>query len=281
MLVVTSERSSSYAEATEALLTELERGGLSRGDVAVVTASELTGQAGAGARLAIALGSVAAQALADGDGKAAQIYALLPRSAAERLLGARRPGRQATAVYLDQPYPRQVELLRLALPEKRNLAVLWGAASKAQAPALASAALDRGLRLIGVQVERPEALYATLQQVLSEADMLLAVAEPTIYNSNSIQNILLASFRARVPLIAFSPAYVKAGALLALYSTPAQIGAQTGGLARAAIAGRPLPPPQYPSHFFLQVNQHVAHSLGLSLDEAALLNKLREAEHAP
>ena len=281
LLLVTSERGGSYAEAIDALLAELERGGIARSEVNLLNPAEFLAQPAAAPRLSIALGSAAAQALADSDSKAPQIYALLPRSALDRLLAARRPGRAISAVYLDQPFSRQLDLLRLALPENKNVAVLWGPASRALSPALGAAAAERGLRLAGGFVERSESLYPVLQQLLGDADVLLAVAEPSIYNSNSIQNILLASFRARVPLLAFSPAYVKAGALLAIYSTPAQIGTQAAGLARTVLQGRTLPAPQYPAQFTIQVNQHVARSLRVNIDESALILKLREMEHQP
>ena len=111
--------------------------------------------------------------------------------------------------------------------------------------------------------------------------MLLALADPQIYNSSSIQNILLASFRAQVPMLAFSPAYVRAGALLAVYSSPAQIGQQAGVIARGALQCRALGLPQYPQDFQVSVNEHVARSLGLSLEPQALTERLRRLEKKP
>lgn len=281
VLIVASERGGGYAETIEALTIELERGGLSRSSIAVIGSAEWATQTVVPTRLQIAIGSSAAQLLHDSDSKLAQLYTLLPRSSAERLLAARRPGRTVAALCLDQPLARQLDLLRLALPEQKNLAVLWGPASRGQQAELLNVATERGLRLLGAHVERGDALYPTLRQLLGEADVLLAIADPLIYNSSSIQNILLASFRARVPLIAFSPAYVKAGALMAIYSTPAQIGSQAGAMARSLLQGRTLAALQFPLQFNLQVNQHVAHSLGLHLDESALFVKLREQEHNP
>ncbi|HUY02335.1 MAG TPA: ABC transporter substrate binding protein, partial [Rhodocyclaceae bacterium] len=124
-------------------------------------------------------------------------------------------------------------------------------------------------------------LYPALARALDGADALLAVADPLVYNGNTIENILLASFRAGVPLVAFSPAYVRAGALLGLYSTPAQIGTQAGKMARAVLQGRPLPPPQYPTEFTVEINRHVARSLGLDLNAAVLARRLQQMERLP
>jgi len=99
-----------------------------------------------------------------------------------------------------------------------------------------------------------------------------------VFNSETAANILMAAYRRQVPLVGFSPAYVKAGALLALYSTPAQVGTRGGDVLRQNLAGRSLPPPQWSREFTVKVNQDVARSLGFALDEARLGEQLREGE---
>lgn len=76
--------------------------------------------------------------------------------------------------------------------------------------------------------------------------------------------------------------YVKAGALLALYSTPAQIGQQAGEVARQGLASGSLQPPAAPRHFRIGTNPYVARSLGISLEDASVLQeRLERAEGHP
>lgn len=282
VVIVTSERSPDYLEAIEAIHAELARGGYSRSDLNVIAANELTSIALAGLspKLIVTLGTPAAQALARTDSKAPQLFVLLTRHSYENLFNGRRspPPNPVSAVYLDQPVTRQLDLLRLALPDVKRIGVLLGPASQDQAPRLERIAAERGFRLISTYVDDSKSLYAGLQHVVSEASILLAIADPLIFNANTIQNILLTTFRARMPLFAFSPAYVKAGALLAIYSTPGQFGAQAGLIIRAFLQGTPLPAPQYPAEFTVGVNPYVANSLGLSLDASALTKRLRQVE---
>lgn len=281
VIVVTSERSSSYNEAIEALIVELTRSGVSQSEVAVIDPTELTNRTGATAKVIITFGAAAAQALSNSENRAPRILALLPRNSYEQIITGKKLQRNLTAVYLDQPISRQLDLLRLALPEARRIGVIFGPVSKQLGPSLESAAAERGLHLTSATLEQDRSFYPLLQQVLGNSDLLLALAEPLVFNANTIQNILLASFRARVPLLAFSPSYVKAGALLAIYSTPSQIGTQAGTLARATLQGRSLPAPQYPSSFTVSVNRHVARSLGLTLDEASLSAQMHQLESKP
>ena len=281
VVIVSSERSLAFVEAAEALVSELERGGLSRYDMLQLTAREWAAAGPMTPKLFVALGTDAANALAKSELRAPVLSTLLPRSSFERVLrlNGRKSSSQFSALYLDQPLNRQLELIRLALPAARRIGVLWGAESQAQAPALKISVQASGLDLVEATVGRDELLFSSLKSVLEDADLLLAVADPQLYNSSSIQNILLASFRAKVPLVAFSPAYVRAGALLALHVTPTQIGQQAAAIARGVLQGKALSVnPVYSQDFSVAVNEHVARSLGLTLDANTLRARLRSRE---
>lgn len=283
VLVVSSERSAAYQEAAEAVTTELARSNEARREVQQLVVTDMSAYRGAVPRLYIALGTEACSQLVRSTPAAPVLCALLPRSSFERVLRdtGRRTGASLSTLYLNQPLGRQLDLVRLALPQARRVGVLWGADSQSQEAMLESAAQARGLRVVGVQVKPEEPVFNGLKKILDESDLLLALADPQIYNASSIQNILLASFRAQVPMLAISPAYVRAGALMAVYSTPAQIGQQAGQLARGVLQGQPLGVPQYPLQFEVSVNEHVARSLGLKLDAGTLAERLRRGERGP
>jgi ABC-type uncharacterized transport system substrate-binding protein len=89
----------------------------------------------------------------------------------------------------------------------------------------------------------------------------------------------MTTIRAQVPLVAFSPAYVRAGALLAVYSTPPQVGDQAAQWVLNGLANRTLPEQALePLDFEISVNEQVARVLGLSLDVKALTRALRRQE---
>lgn len=206
---------------------------------------------------------------------------MLPRAAydaqAQQVAVGRRP---MSAAVLDQPLGRQMALIRRALPERRRVGVLPGPQTLPLLKGLQKEAAARGLTLVAAPViGAPADLYPSLKAVLDESDVILALPEPTVYHGASLQNILLTTYRARVPLVAFSPAYVKAGAVLALFSTPAQVARRAAEMTRSWLAGRGLPPPQTPREFAVTTNAKVAASLGLQLDEAALIaEELRRLE---
>jgi hypothetical protein len=284
VVVVSSERSAAYVEAAEALTEQLEKGGLARQQVQVIQAAEWSGAGSLKPSLFVALGAQAAELLARAELAAPLLCTLLPRASFERALAAagRKSGTQLSAIFLDQPVLRQLNLIHLAMPAAHRIGVLWGLESIGRAPVLRSLVRSRHLELVEATVGPEEALFPALQRVLHQSDLLLVVPDSAIYNSSTVQNILLASVRAKVPLLAFSPAYARAGAALALYVTPTQLGVQAGRMATGVLQGKELAAtPLYAQDFEVLVNQPVAHALGLKLDPAALREQLRRDEAAP
>lgn len=206
---------------------------------------------------------------------------LLPHNVFEARMASgpvvRRP---FSAAVLDQPLGRQLALIKRALPQSQRVGVLVGAQSRPLLDELENEARARGLVLVGSPtVSAPEMIYPALKTLLDDANVLLALPDSTIYHGASLQNILLTTYRARVPLVAFSPAYVKAGAVLAVYSTPAQVARRAVEMIGTWAAGRGLPPPQMPREFSVMANAKVAASLGLQLDDPAqIAEDLRRQE---
>lgn len=205
-----------------------------------------------------------------------QLAAMVP-SNADFL--ARRPHR-ISAIYLDQPVSRQVSLLRAALPDRTRIGVLHSAgrdmsALKAELAAHGDTLIDKTLR-------SEESLFADLEEVLAGSEVLLAVPDGAVYSSNTIRNILLTSYRRGVPLVGFSQAYVRAGALYAIFSTPEQLAAQAADAALTYAQTRKLPEARFPTLYTISVNQEVARTLGLTIKSAdALRLQLEKSSGSP
>ncbi len=284
VVIVSSDNSAAYVETAQSLIQELERGGLSRHSVLQLNASQWSASRDESPRLYVALGSEAADLLARSATGVPVLCALLPRGSFESILSreGRKGSSRFSALFLDQPLARQFHLIRLAFPALRRVGVLWGPESSRDRGELRALAQASAVQLVEAEVSKDAPLFPALKQVLDGTDLLLAVPSPQVYNNSTIQNILLASFRANVPMMAFSSAYGRAGALLALYVTPVQVGVQAAQMARAVLEGKALPGSgAYSNDFQISVNEHVARSLGLSLDVQFLSRGLRQSEGLP
>lgn len=264
--VVVSDSTAPYLEASQAVARDLA--GLAT--VATVSPEQLGHPQGQDGAAIVTLGTRALRAVLAAESTTPVIAALIPRSAYEAALGSQpRPQsgrRTTTAVFLDQPFARQLNLVKAVVPDRRRVGVLASPAADDMVRRVDSAARGRGLFILKQTLAKPEEISYALERLLGESEVLLALPDPIVFNSHTVYNILLSALRARQPVIGFSDAYVRAGAIAAVYSTPQQLGRQAGGIAAELLGGAALPAPQYPRAFSVSVNSAVARALGLQID---------------
>ena len=232
--------------------------------------------------LVVAVGVQALSQASKLDPKRNVLGVLVPQPSFDKILvDSRRNPRYFSAVFLDQPYPRQIALIKSILPKVSNLGVLFGPTSLQSSYLLQQASQASNLTLIQENIYATDELATKLRRSLETSAVLLAVPDPLVYNRETAQSILLTSYRYQKPVIGFSQAYVRAGALAAVYSTPQQIARQTAEIIRQHL-NKPqtgLPPPQSPKYFSVDVNRQVARSLGIEIgDENALSDTLQRIE---
>ena len=222
------------------------------------------------ADLLVTVGTKAAEWMA-GRSTTPMLAAMVPKHKYADLLAKRPAAAQTSGIYLDHAWARQVDLLRAALPERSRIGVLYSPATRLDIGELRKQLALQGATLIARQTTSPGSLFDDLEDVLSRSEVLLAVPDSAIYNNDNIRNILLSSYRHGIPLVGFTPAYVNAGALCALYSTPEHLAAQASSTAISFAQARKLPDPQFPILYGIAVNQEVARSLGVAIKSAELL----------
>jgi putative ABC transport system substrate-binding protein len=232
-------------------------------------------------RVIVTLGSEALRQVLELDLRLPVLAVLIPRTAYERIVRSAAARANVSALYLDQPVSRQLDLIRIAFPVVHKVGVLWGEDSIGQQAAVNTMALGRGLMLIDRTVGRGRTVAGELNDVLDGAEVFLAVPDPQVFNPNTLSNVLMSTYRSRVPLVGFSPAYVRAGATLSLHSLPTQAGARAAVMVRQFLTSGVLPASQYPLDFSIAVNERVARSLELSLDANALTEQLKRMERRP
>jgi len=271
--VVISDDSAPYREAATAFKENFAQGNKVLLGVDTLTVAALAAQRGpalAQSDLVVTVGVAAAQAIDAMPGHGPMLSILIPMQAFESLPceSPLTSARRCSAIFLDQPLRRQFNLIQAALPGKKRLALVLGPASARLLPALREDAANRKLTLATREIANFEELYPALQSVLPEADLLWALPDSVVLNPASARNVLVSAYRYQLPVVASSENYVKAGALVAVFSSPEQLGRQAAEIATIAIAGgkTALPPPQYPRYFSVRTNEQVARSLNIPIE---------------
>ena len=276
--IVLSEKSGSYEEFGNALSTLLADGNSPH---QVIDTTGPIPDSG----LVVGVGMKAATAVAASNAPSV-LNVLITKASQTKLLHDfpnRADSQTYSAIYLDQPIHRQAHLIAAILPGKRNVGLLYSTPPNELARIrheLNVHGLTLHEQVVGPELPLPDALKEIL---LGRSEVLLALPDGVVYNDSTIRNILLATYRRGIPLIGFSVGYVNAGALCAMFSTPAQISTQAAALIRQFGDTHVLPAPQYPHEFEVKVNETVARSLDLQVKGASELHDeiVKEIEEAP
>jgi ABC-type uncharacterized transport system substrate-binding protein len=203
-------------------------------------------------------------------GQASVLTLMVPHLSAQRLDASLDVSRRKLShVHIDQPASRTLGLVEAVFPQVRRVGLVLSAENGEVAKAFQQETERRRLSLKLERVASAEELAPALRSVLPEVDVLLLVPDAVAFHAGNARNVLLTTYRYRVPVVGFSQGLSKAGAVAAVYSSPAQIGRQG---ARMAMRWKPesgeLPPAQHAEEFSISFNPYVARSLGIVLPAA-------------
>lgn len=276
IVLVLSDVSPAYQQFASAFLLSVRNESI---QVNTLDLEQATHTLPPGTQLIIAVGSRAAETLENHPATSPLMLTMVPRATYERV---RSKHTVIGGVLIDQPPARYIQLVRIALPDHNMIGLLAGRDSKESVQRLISAAREQGLKAQSETVLDEQEIYPSMQKLLGDGSALLATPDNTVFNSRTIPSILLSAFRRQIPVIGFSPAYVNAGATVALYSSPEQLATQTAELARAVLNGNSTPGMQYPRQFTVGINERVARALGLHIDDSPVIReRLERLEHQP
>jgi putative tryptophan/tyrosine transport system substrate-binding protein len=177
-------------------------------------------------------------------------------------------GNNLAGASLDISPQVQFEAIRSLIPNAKKIGVIYnpqeteGVIQQAR-----RAAKEMGLELVAVPISSGDKVPDALRALDKSVDALWSVADGTTFTSASAEFIFLHTLRNKLPFMGLSPAFVKAGALLALAIDYQEVGAQCGGLATKLLSGEspaslPITTPQ---KLVLYVNLKTAETIGLKI----------------
>ena len=182
---------------------------------------------------------------------------------------------KTTGVSLTYPFTTQIQWLKKFLPEQSNIAVLFNSAENAQTiQRLKKVTEPAGLRLIAIPVDNPKQLPDALEQLANNIDVLLAIPDEIALSPKTVKEVLLASFRNRVPMIGLSENWVKSGALYALSWDYDDIGRQCAVQAQKIVGGQAVQsiPSETPRKISYTINTKIADHMNINISGNLIQN---------
>ncbi len=178
------------------------------------------------------------------------------------------PGDMLTGASLDIAVDIQLEQFRQLVPSIRKIGVMHSGQTKYIVNQAIQWAATHSIELIPFKVVSAKDVPKAVDSLITSCDGLWAIPDELIYTPQSTKHILLETFRNRIPIMGFSPSFVKSGALFALAVDHKFIGLQAGELVGKILKGAspgqlPITTPEAP---YLYINRNTAEKLRIQVN---------------
>jgi ABC-type uncharacterized transport system substrate-binding protein len=259
-----------YESGVDAYTEAME--GLQAGLGAAVPATIDLHAPGGAAELARTLGARDVKlVIAVGSRALAEVQARKPAAPVIAAMVLRGPETESAAgrVDLDIALATQLGAMRALLPRCTRVGILRNPRrSRYSAEALEARARKQGFTLVVVDCDSAVRLLKALAAFQGKVDFLLCFPDPDLYNPVTIKPLILASLEDRLPIVGFSPAFVRAGAVAGIYPDYRETGRQAAELALRMMRGEERAVDDGPAKVQVAVNQRVARLLGIEFAAA-------------
>lgn len=180
-----------------------------------------------------------------------------------------------TAIYAEPAPAIQFQLISMLYKKRVSVVAILGSKSSYLTPILQQAASQTSTPLHIENYAETENINRVLNRI-ADYQAILATPDSALYSPGNIRNILLTTYRRNQPIIGFSAGLVKIGTLASAYSDIEDISAQIEEVVSAFKASGKLPEPQFPKYYSVVVNEDVARSLNIVVD-----NTVRQFSQKP
>jgi len=221
--------------------------------------------------LIVAVGIWALQAVAKEASTVPVVYAMVLNPPSVLGSGAK----NITGASMNVPVEQTIRVLKQLGPQIRRVGVMFDRAKTGYLVARAEAvARDEGLQLVAREIHSAKEAISALDTLGEQGvDALWVLPDETNLAPAVLQQMLLFSYRRKVPLIGLSESQAQMGALLSLsFASSEDIGRQAGELANSILAGRAPAEIPYTTarRVRLTVNLKAAQKLGMEIPKSIL-----------
>jgi len=137
-----------------------------------------------------------------------------------------------TGTLLSVPVNRQLKFMRAFLPTLHRLGTLYDPAkTSSRVKDAVQQATISGFQLKALPVESEKEVPQQLRMLLPDVEVLWLMPDSTVLTNESLRFILDSALARKIPVIGYSPEFVRLGALLSISVNYGQVGRETGLLA--------------------------------------------------
>lgn len=169
----------------------------------------------------------------------------------------------SSALYSDQPIHRQISLISEIFGDGIRLAIPYE--NPKYNEILAKGKENFPLINFNIIKTNNKNKLKTINKAIQSNEVILAISEKSLYNSQTIRSILLSSYRHKTAVIGPNEGFVKAGALASVVTSSDQYINEIIEMVELYIDTKEIPKPRHPTNFKVKINRNVADSLGIEI----------------
>ena len=183
-------------------------------------------------------------------------------------------------LYMTQPYCIQLRFIKQLNTHWKTISILSSQGKPIDNAGIQKCASKYVIKIYTVNTTAEDNLTNKIKKALRHSDVLLALPDSNIYNSKTVKNILLTSYRHRKPVIAFSKSFVHAGALAAVHSNTEQITQSISRLIEQYFdsGSQFIHSINYPDNFDIDINKQVFKALDITIPDMEKLKQLLQQQ---
>jgi putative ABC transport system substrate-binding protein len=183
-------------------------------------------------------------------------------------------GKNVTGASMNIPVEETIRLFKQLGPAIKRIGAIFSRTRTGYLVNRAeSIARHEGLQLVTREITSPREITAALESLQDQIDALWILPDEMTLTQPALQQILLFSYRRKIPVLGLSERHAQLGALLALsFASSEDIGRQAAELSAAVLSGTKATEIPYttPRQMSLTVNLKTAGKLGIEVPKTIL-----------
>lgn len=145
----------------------------------------------------------------------------------------------STGVYLEPSVAEQLKAVSKIIPHVKRIGIIYDPARTGRLVAeFQEGAAEQELEVLAVAVGSRAEAHKALVEIPEKVQALWLIRDPTVLSREFFNRALLLQFEKRMPLIAYSPQFVRKGAFLAYSASYQRQGQKAAEVVKALIEGQ-------------------------------------------
>jgi ABC-type uncharacterized transport system substrate-binding protein len=189
-------------------------------------------------------------------------------------LSAKMKNKISNLVAIEQPVEKSIELAKKLIKNEYKNKVIICASEEKSFQTLNEIAKEKTSFIKVVLVKKTQTPGKVIQKYLDNAAAIVAVRDEHVWSKKNARLMLHQAYRNKVPIIGYSKAFIKSGAMLSVYSSSENILKELLALVDLYIRGKKSPSEKiiYPNSSF-DINKNIAKALKFDMKELNIIEE--------